>query len=273
MYVVGKSYENAGAAHIRAAELHTKSKSEFDAASSYQKAGEAYGRLPDADARSAAAFTQAIELFEGLGKCAMAANIAKKLAESLEAADDVEGAIAMNQRAIDNYEGEGRPQAAAGCREKMAFLSGSLGAYGDAQAAFEELGRASLQSNLGKFNAKKWFTNALLCMLAREDVVQARNKLLEFKSLDSSFNGTREALLVEALVEACEAGDAEGLATAAAEYDQIKKLDAWLTKILLHIKSHLGSLDPAAGEDDFDAAPEEDAAPDDLDENDLPDMT
>ena len=34
-----------------------------------------------------------------------------------------------------------------------------------------------MQSNLGKFNAKKWFTYSVLCCLAREDLVKAQKLL------------------------------------------------------------------------------------------------
>ena len=36
-----------------------------------------------------------------------------------------------------------------------------------------------MQSNLGKFNAKKWFTYSVLCCLAREDLVKAQKLLGE----------------------------------------------------------------------------------------------
>ena len=167
-------------------------------------------------------------LYAGLGKCAMAAGAAKKCAELLEESADGEkdalsGAIDMYKEAIDMYDAENRPQAANTCREKVAYLSASIGAYDDAAASFEDLGKTALQSNLGKFNAKKWFTYAILCALARDDSVKAGNKLLEFASLDYSFDAsTRDHQLCSALIDAVDANDGDAIATAASDYDKVR---------------------------------------------------
>lgn len=55
-------------------------------------------------------------------------------------------------------------------------------------------------------------------------------------SLDPSFATTREAKLLNALVEAVEGADVQAFATACRDYDQIMKLDNWKTGILLKIK-------------------------------------
>ena len=99
----------------------------------------------------------------------------KKLAEALEAAGDeaqLVEAVAAYGQACDFYEGEGQPRRADGCREKVAYLSATLEAYEDARAAFDAMGRACPQSTLGKFNAKKWFTNAVLCAFGAARVVR-----------------------------------------------------------------------------------------------------
>lgn len=280
MFVMAKAYTEAGAAYSRAAEMHVKAKGDFDAASSYGKAGEALQRT-DEIGECANAFRQSIALYGGAGKCAMAANAAKKLGEHLEKSEELSGAIDTFKQAVDFFDAENRPQAANGCREKVAFLSGTLGAYGEAQAAFEELGRTSLDSNLGKFNAKKWFTHSVLCALARSDTVAASNKLGEFASLDYSFNGTREYMLCEQLCAACDAGQGQAVADAAAEYDKIKRMDTWMVKVLLAIKATVDSdepsVDDAPDEHEVVHAPpapaEPDLPPDDDDEDDLPDFT
>lgn len=274
MFVIARAYSEGGRVYGRAAELHVKTKSEFDAASSYAKAGEAYQKAGDLD-KCYEAYESSMSTFAGLGKCSMAANTAKKLAELLEAQSDAK-AIETYRQAIDWYEAEGRPQAASGCREKVAFLAADAGDYAEAQTVFEELGKASLQTNLGKFSAKKWFTNAILCSLARTDTVAAANKFNEYRALDYSFEGSREAMLCDSLIQACDANDQEGVANASAEYDNIKRLDPWMTKILLAIKNSLAV--PIENEhlpaDDEDAQwTVSDAPPDEEEAEDLPDLT
>ena len=58
----------------------------------------------------------------------------------------------------------------------------------------------------------------------------------EYASLDYTLVGTREHDLLEALCAACESQDEEAVATAAAEYDRVKRLDPWTTKLLLAVK-------------------------------------
>mmetsp|Transcript_17198 Transcript_17198/g.69192 ORF Transcript_17198/g.69192 Transcript_17198/m.69192 type:complete len:319 (+) Transcript_17198:145-1101(+) len=271
-YVIAKAYAEGGAAYERAAELHAKAKGEFEAATSHSKAAEAFQKAGEPD-KCIAAYRSAVATFAGLGKCSMAANCAKKCAELVEeqaASDETQlaGAVEMYREAVDYYEAENRPQAAGTCREKIAYLNAQLGAYDDAFAAFDELGRTALQSNLGKFNAKKWFTNAVLCALAREDSVRAANKLSEYATLDYSFDGTREQQLCQGLIEAVDANDEDAVATAAAEYDKIKRLDPWMTKLLLKIKA---SVSGGGGEDG--AAHLADEPPDEDEAEDLPDIT
>mmetsp|Transcript_7374 Transcript_7374/g.10247 ORF Transcript_7374/g.10247 Transcript_7374/m.10247 type:complete len:331 (+) Transcript_7374:141-1133(+) len=283
MYVMAKAYAEGAAAYERAAEFHLKHNGEFEAGTSSVKAAEASQKLGDIH-RCVKNYEAAIGYFAGLGKCAMAANAAKKCAELLEenaphATDPQESstkAIEIYKEAVELYEAENRPQAATGCREKIAVLSATVGDYETAMISFEALGKDALNSNLGKFNAKKWFTNAILCALARDDSVKANNKLQEFSGLDFSFDEkTREFMLCSALIAALDANDQDAIATAAAEYDKVKRLDPWTTKILLAIKSHVSP--PAHGgpdDDDDHTHPTEHVEPpgeDDADE--LPDLT
>ena len=273
MFVMGKAYDEGATAYKRAADCHLKAKGEFDAAASFGKAGEAYQKSEDVSA-CAGCYRESAAIYGGMGKCSMAANMSKKLAEVLEQGgqpDEVPAAIEAYQQAIDYYDGENQPMRANGCREKVAFLSATLGAYDDALGAFDALGRSCLASNLGKFNAKKWFTNAILCALAREDVVKAKNCLAEYANLDYTFVGTREHMLCEALCAACDENSDEAVATAAADYDKIKRLDPWTTKMLLAIKDTCSGMEPPAMPD---VAPEDiPDTPDEADADELPDLT
>ena len=65
----------------------------------------------------------------------------------------------------------------------------------------------------------------------------------EYASLDYTLVGTREHDLLEALCAACESQDEEAVATAAAEYDRVKRLDPWTTKLLLAVKDTCASVE------------------------------
>ena len=238
MYVLAKSFDEAGRAYLRAAEMFEKTKSDFDTGSVLTRAGEAFQKAQDTR-QCSEAYRRAADVFAGAGKGNMAANASKKLAELIEQDDDEDRlpeAVEAYQQACDFYDAENQPRRADGCREKVATISARLGAYDDAITQFDALGRSALQSNLGKFNAKKWFTYSVLCCLAREDLVKAQKLLGEYASLDYTLVGTREHDLLEALCAACESQDEEAVATAAAEYDRVKRLDPWTTKLLLAVK-------------------------------------
>ncbi|KAK7249433.1 beta-soluble NSF attachment protein [Aureococcus anophagefferens] len=200
-FVMGKAYGEGASAYRRAADCHLKAKSEFDAASSHGKAGEAFQKL-----RGRLGLQRLLPRGRGdLRGHGQVLHGGEHVEEARGGARERRrpGGAAERHRglgaAIDYYDGENQPMRANGCREKVAFLSATLGAYDDALAAFDSLGRSCLGSNLGKFNAKKWFTNAILCALAREDVVKAKNALAEYANLDYSFVGTREHMLCEQL--------------------------------------------------------------------------
>ena len=77
---------------------------------------------------------------------------------------------------------------------------------------FEDVGKQSLESNLGKFSAKGYFFQALLCHLAQGDNVATRLKVDEFKSADYSFGSSRECEFVESLLSAIDSLNADDFA-------------------------------------------------------------
>ena len=64
----------------------------------------------------------------------------------------------------------------------------------------------------------------------------ARRNISKYCGQDATFTSTRECKFLNALLEAYENADVEGLTTAVVEFDQVTKLDNWKTSILLKIK-------------------------------------
>ncbi len=54
---------------------------------------------------------------------------------------------------------------------------------------FEQVGSDNLASNLMKFSAKSNFFNAVICVLARKDIVAAESALNKYKEMDYTFGG------------------------------------------------------------------------------------
>ncbi|KAH8045467.1 hypothetical protein JL720_16669 [Aureococcus anophagefferens] len=123
---------------------------------------------------------------------------------------------------------------------KFSFFGGGTAKFEDAAECFNDAGK---QFVMGKaygegasayrraadchLKAKSEFDAAELCGKAGE----AKNALAEYANLDYSFVGS-EHMLCEQLTASVAASSEEGVATAAAEYDKIKRLDPWMTKLL-----------------------------------------
>jgi alpha-soluble NSF attachment protein len=108
--------------------------------------------------------------------------------------------------------------------------------YLAAAKIFEELGRSCTATRLLAMNAKGYFLQSGLCLMAANDTVAARIKIDEFKSLDYTFGASRECTFMEDLCQAMETFDSDGFATTAFEYDKTSTLDPWKTTILVTIK-------------------------------------
>jgi len=60
--------------------------------------------------------------------------------------------------------------------------------------------------------------------------------MTKYSTQDDKFSLTREAIFVQALIEAVEAGDPETFTGLLVEFDGVTRLDNWKTNILLKIK-------------------------------------
>jgi alpha-soluble NSF attachment protein len=117
------------------------------------------------------------------------------------------------QKSADLFNNDNKGQSANQCLLKIATMA-SQDTKNLPQSAkiFEDIGRQSLESNLGKFSAKGYLFQALLCHLAAGDNVATRLKVDEYKSTDYSFGSSRECDLVEKLLVAIESMNADDFA-------------------------------------------------------------
>ena len=108
--------------------------------------------------------------------------------------------------------------------------------YDEAIGIFEKIGESCLESNLLKFNAKGHFLKAGLLVLCKGDDVSMRQKLEKYMELDFTFGDSRECKFATDLTQAFEDFNLDDFTDHVYNYDNVSKLDAWKTSILLRIK-------------------------------------
>jgi len=182
---------------------------------------------------------KATEIFVDEGRFSYAAKLQKETAALYEAEMDFEKASKHYRLAADYYEGENAQSASHQCLLKVAHYCAEQEDYGPAIEIFEKVAVASLNHKLLKWGVKDNLFKAVLCLLAAEDVVGAKKALERYKDMDTTFQAQRECIVLEAILAACEAYDAEAFTTALQDYDRITPLDGWKTTILLRIKNSI----------------------------------
>ena len=209
-----KHYKEAADCFVKAATLKIKIGRGYDAAGLFKAAGIQLKLV--GDPTSTEMLNRAVDLFSELGKGQMAAKLSKELGEASEKAQEFEDALIHYERASDLFKGEGSDSHARQCMEKVAIFHAQMAPpdFGKAASIFEELGVDSLSSRLGRFNARKFFFRAVLCVMANGDVIGARAKHSEFKETDYQFGGSREGKFLDKLITALEAYSGENFSEA-----------------------------------------------------------
>ncbi|KAG5191187.1 alpha-SNAP [Tribonema minus] len=236
-FKVARKLKEAGDTYMRVASMHEKCASAHEAASAFMEAGKCYKESYPAE--SIGAMRSAITHYTEMGRFSQAAKLLKDVGEVYEADANYPDARDCFQMAADYFNGENSTQSANACLIKVATISSKFISppdYMGAAKIFEDLGRSCTSTRLLQMNAKGYFQQAVLCLMAANDSVAARLKLDEFKSVDFTFGASRECKFAEDLCAAMETYDGDAFATASYEYDQVTALDPWKTTTLVTIK-------------------------------------
>jgi len=234
-FKLAKAWKDAAETYARLAEVHVKLDSKHESASSWTEAANAHkkaGATPDA----VRCYMNAVGCFQDMGRLQMAARQLKTIAELNEEMGRKEDCMDFYQQAADLFDGEDSTSEANKCRLKVAHLSAEGGKYQAAIQIFEEVARASLDSNLLKYSAKGYFLNAGICHLAQGKLEDIGNALERYKDWDLTFETSRECKLLTDLLGAMEGGNADAFTGAVAEFDSMTRLDPWKTSLLLVAK-------------------------------------
>eukprot|EP00741_Cyanophora_paradoxa_P022402 tig00021463_g21628.t1 len=234
VFKAGKNWKAAGDAFTRQAEMFTKTGSKHEAASAYTDAASCFKKVSVNDAVNC--LKQAVDIFIDMGSWTQAAKFQKEIGELYESEEQLENAIDAFQVAADYYSGEDQMSAANQCLLKIAQYSAQLENYKKAIQVYEQVAKQALDNNLLKWSAKDYFFRAGLCHLASGELEAAKRAVERYEQMDMGFSGTREQELLNHLAEAVEQRDLEEFTNRVYDYDQISKLDAWKTTILLRIK-------------------------------------
>lgn len=246
-YKVEKLWSEAGDAFVKVAECEIKMKSQHEAASTFKDAASCFKKSNPEEAYIY--FNEAITLYCEIGRFTTAGKLEKEIAEIHEGEGETEEAIEHYQKAADYFTGEDQHSAANPCLLKVAYFSAELEKYESPIEIFEDIGKASLASNLLKFNAKSHFLDAGILKIVSGDTVAANLAIQKYTDLDYTFASSRECQFLVDLVAAVEAFDEAAFTDHVFNYDNISKLVPWRITMLLRVKEKLKS-DGGEGEED-----------------------
>lgn len=214
-----------------------------EAASAWWNAAKAYKQgYPEL---AVDALAQTIKHFCATGKFRQAADREKEIAQIyVKELNDVKRGCDSYDQAADWYDQEDSKATATSCRRDAADLYAELGDYTAAIERYRKVAESYMESALTRFNVKEVWLRQGLCCLAMGDYTQASNLLSYARTIDPTFQTTREGKFLNTLTDAFSQGDVEMFTNALVEWDHISKLDNWKTGILLAAKQKLQSDEP-----------------------------
>lgn len=241
-YKIARKWQEAAEAYVKCAECQMKLKESSRAAHFYQSAAEAMSKSNPQD--SIEYFKTAIAMLCDAGRFSNAAKLQKQIAEIYEGQDNKEDALDAYKQAADYFSGENQQSSANNMLLKVAQFSAQLERYDAAMEIYESIGKASMESNLLKFNAKNHLLNAGICALATKDLVLVQMKWGEYQEIDYTFGDSREGKFLQAMFQAYENFSGDAFADAVYQFDTISKIEPWKISILLKVKESIqGEID------------------------------
>jgi len=228
----------SGQAFEKAADCQLRCDEKDDAANTLVEAYKVYRRDRPEDA--ARVLLKAIGLFSQKGNIRRAANYQFNMGELYEVDLNEPGkAIDAYDTAAEWYSSDQAEATANKAYLKVADLAALAEQYDRAIQNFEHVASKSLLNNLTRYSTKDYFFKAGICRLATGDHIATRNSIDRYCEQDPSFTTTRECQLLQNLLAAIEAGDAQTFTDKLFEFDQMMKLDKWKTTLLLRIKNSI----------------------------------
>lgn len=211
-------------------------------------------------------YNKSIDICKRTGRLHLAATNMKQVAELCEEEiGNKEEATNAFLLAASWYQAEDSNAQANSCILRAAHLEADLGKYKEAVEHFEEVIENSKSNRLSRFSLREYFFKASLCRMCCGDYEGACAAALEYKRIDNTYSDTRECEFIDVrmvlfpppvqrkltftpltkkmLEIAIESRDLEQFTQVVSSWDQITRLDAWKTNLLLVIKNNLSEVD------------------------------
>jgi alpha-soluble NSF attachment protein len=231
-----REWEKAGSAYGRAVDCWLQLNSLNDAAQCAADSGKMYAKTPETAKEAIAAFRQAVQIYRENSKPTNAAKLLVEAAKLFQEGGDLDSAIEALTDAAQLYDDENQPLQAVTQLSAVADLKSMQKKWLDGAKAYKEVGLRRCKDRLTQMAAGEPFTRSVLCQMAGEDSVGAEQLLAEFATAYPGWERSREYAMLVACLKAWDEKNPEAFSTAVAEYDGIKRLDAWQTEVLLAVK-------------------------------------
>jgi alpha-soluble NSF attachment protein len=236
-FKLAKKYNEAGDAFVKSADCFSKQGNKYDAATNYNDAAGCYKKISPMDAIRC--LNTASELYMDLGRFAQAAKVKKEIGETYEAEMNFENALEAFEEAANYFQGEDSLSSANQCLLKVGQLAAQLDNFDKAIEVYEKVAEASVESQLLKWSVKDYYLRAGICYLCKGASMDLPAHMERYSQMDVTFNSTREYRFLQDIVAAVDNTDVETFTNVVADFDQISKLDAWKTSMLLKIKQKM----------------------------------
>lgn len=249
-FKLGKCWNDAADCYEKLADLQIKLESKHEAATALVEASKCAAKSQPE--KATAILHKAISIYTDMGRLNQAARQLKEVAEINEKQGLKEESIQFYEQAADLFETDNSTSEASKCKLKIAEFAAELGQYKRSVELYEGEARRAVENNLLKFSARGYLLNATICYMCFCSPDDLEIKVAKYKDLDLQLRDSREAMLMDQMLESFQHLDntsVKRFEAALAEFDRMIRLDAWRTKILLVVKKRLESM-AEGGEDD-----------------------
>lgn len=182
-----------------------------------------------------------IPIKENNGEMANIGKLYYDLAQKTEQFGDMDKTIEYYKEALKYYECDDTFKSQKfTIMEKLALLiSQHKNDFDTAIYYFETVAEGKINNNLLKFGAKKLLLNALLCALAKNDVVLANKKLEEYLELDYTFIDSTDHKFFLEIYKTINDLDFDAYTDVVSKKNQTSLLDNWQVFVLSKIKTNI----------------------------------
>jgi len=244
-YKIAKNWDKAGDAYLAAAEGGQKGKDESRATEFYTNAGQMYRKTNPAEAFRV--YSLAAEMHMNQNHFSTAAKLYKSIGEICEEDHDAERAQDAFKKAADCYSAEDQNTSKCQMLLKVAHFASQQEDFKQAIEIYEEVANDYLKKPLTQGMCKEIYFKSLLIQMLL--AAKAKTPLSTYAELDAvvdkyksnypAFEDTREAKLVDAIIDGMKDEDVQKMQDAIVDFDSIITLKDWEAGILIQIKNRV----------------------------------